>query len=274
MADTEPPPVLLDEQQPALALSVAGDGPLVVMLHGIGGNRRNWPAQVAALAGDYLAVAWDMRGYGDSADYDGPMRMDDLCADIERIRHHFQRPALHLVGLSMGGMIALEYHRRHPHRVASLVLANTNAGFAVDFDDAQKEEFVRLRRDPILNAASMEELAAVMAGVLMSASASPGAAAAIKESILLLRPDSYLKALDLIVHIDARDTLAAIDKPVLVISSDDDRVIPAASSRSLAEAITGSSFELIAAAGHLSNLEQAPAFNALLGAFLADVRNH
>jgi 3-oxoadipate enol-lactonase len=54
---------------PRLALSVAGDGELLLFLHGIGGRRQNWDAQLAFFSTMYQAAAWDARGYGDSEDY-------------------------------------------------------------------------------------------------------------------------------------------------------------------------------------------------------------
>ena len=58
---------------PRLAVSVAGDGPLVLFLHGIRGNRGNWAAQVETFSQRFRAAAWDARGYGDSDDYAGPL---------------------------------------------------------------------------------------------------------------------------------------------------------------------------------------------------------
>src|SRR5690606_38358393 len=55
---------------PRLALSVAGEGPLVLFLHGIGGHRHHWCSQIEALKRKYKAAAWDARGYGDSDDYE------------------------------------------------------------------------------------------------------------------------------------------------------------------------------------------------------------
>src|SRR5262249_7806185 len=58
---------------PRLALSVAGEGELVLFLHGIGGNRGNWSRQVDFFARTHKSAAWDARGYGESDDYEGPL---------------------------------------------------------------------------------------------------------------------------------------------------------------------------------------------------------
>lgn len=114
---------------PRIALSVAGSGPLVVLLHGIGGHRRHWDDQLAAFGAHFTAAAWDARGYGDSDDYDGALAFSDFSADLLRVLDFFGAARAHLVGLSLGGRIARDFALRHPERVATLVLANTTAGF-------------------------------------------------------------------------------------------------------------------------------------------------
>ena len=59
---------------PRIALSVHGNGPLVLFLHGIGGNRHHWREQLPIFASRFKAAAWDARGYGDSDDYEGPLQ--------------------------------------------------------------------------------------------------------------------------------------------------------------------------------------------------------
>ena len=92
---------------PDLAADLAGDGPLLLMMHGIGGNRTNWRAQLPALSRHFSCVAWDARGYGDSDDYEGPLAFDDFVADVLRVLDHFGADRAHLLGLSMGGRIAM-----------------------------------------------------------------------------------------------------------------------------------------------------------------------
>ena len=74
---------------PRIAVDHAGEGPLVVLMHGIGGNRRNWRDQMPVLAQKYHVVAWDARGYGDSDDYEGPLDFADFNRDLLRVIAHF-----------------------------------------------------------------------------------------------------------------------------------------------------------------------------------------
>ena len=91
---------------PYLAVDLVGSGELVLFLHGIGGNRSNWTEQLTAIGGEFLGCAWDARGYGDSDDYEGPLRLADFRNDVLRVLDYFSAQSAHLVGLSMGGFIA------------------------------------------------------------------------------------------------------------------------------------------------------------------------
>ena len=71
--------------QPRIAVDHIGAGPLVVFLHGIGGNRSNWHDQLSEFGRHFHAVAWDARGYGDSDDYDGALDFGDFAIDLARV---------------------------------------------------------------------------------------------------------------------------------------------------------------------------------------------
>lgn len=254
---------------PRIARRCAGEGPLVVFLHGIGGNSLNWLGQLAAIGVSYRAVAWDMRGYGESDDYDGPLRLDDLAADLLALIDAESAATAHLVGLSMGAMIALEFYRRHPQRVATLTLSNTNAGLLREFTAAQKAEFIALRKTPLLSGMSPADLVPIQLPVLLGEAPDDEAADAIASSLRLLRPSSYIKAIEAIVDFDSTDLLPRIDVPVLLIGSTDDKVTPAQHMASRKAAIAGAELAVIERAGHLGNIEAPEVFNAILRGFLA-----
>src|SRR5207247_8478398 len=106
------PAMTLDLISPAprLAVDRTGDGPLVVFLHGIDGNRTNWRDQLGVFAAHFTAAALDARGYGASDDYAGPLAFDDFAGDLRRVLDHYGARRAHLVGLSMGGRIAMRFY--------------------------------------------------------------------------------------------------------------------------------------------------------------------
>ena len=74
---------------PAIGIDHAGEGELLILMHGIGGNRTNWTRQVEAFAPHYHTVAWDARGYGLSDDYDGPLDFNAFSRDLLKVLDHF-----------------------------------------------------------------------------------------------------------------------------------------------------------------------------------------
>ena len=257
---------------PRIALSVAGAGPLVVCLHGIGGHRQHWDDQLRAFSEHFTAAAWDARGYGDSDDYDGPLAFADFSADLARVLDGFGAERAHLVGLSLGGRIARDFALRHPTRVATLVLANTTAGFDSLTPD-QVEAFIRSRRVPLESGRTLRELAPGLAQNLMSPAAVPGAYPRLLASMAALRKDSYLKTIEASTREDRGARIEAIRAPTLVVTSDEDRLYPAALAEDMARRIPGARLAIVRGAGHLSNLEQPEAFNAAVLPFLLEHRD-
>ncbi len=179
---------------PRLAYDVAGDGPTVVMLHGIGGNRSNWHDQFPALTGaGYRAVSWDGRGYGLSDDYDGPLNFEDFSHDLARLLDHLAVEKAHLIGLSMGGRILQDFYPRYSERVASLVLCATVPGFDKSLSVERREEFVRLRTAPLLAGKTLEEMAPTVADTLIGPKAPQIAYERLLASMAALHVESYIK---------------------------------------------------------------------------------
>ena len=108
---------------PRIAYDHLGMGDVVLFLHGIGGNRTNWRDQLPAFVERFHAVASDARGYGLSDDYSGPLNFGDFATVILRLLDHLSVRTAHIVGLSMGGRIALGFMARSPDRVKTLTLS-------------------------------------------------------------------------------------------------------------------------------------------------------
>lgn len=252
---------------PRIAVSVAGAGPLVVFLHGIGGNRTHWDEQLAAFASEFTACAPDTRGYGDSDDYDGPLAFADLAGDVLRVVDHFGGARVHLVGLSLGGRVARDLCLRHPGRVASLVLCNTHAGFDALAPD-QVEAFIRSRQRPLLEGKTPREMAADLARSVLGRSASARVRERLVAGLSALRKDAYLKTLEASVREDRGAPVERIAVPTLIVTSDEDTVYPPATAEAMTRRIPGARLAVIAGAGHVSNLEQPDAFNRTVLEFL------
>jgi 3-oxoadipate enol-lactonase len=261
---------ILIEPRPRIAVDAAGRGPLLVFLHGIGGNRSNWRDQLPVFAADFTAVAWDARGYGGSDDYDGPLDFGDFSRDLLRVLDDFGAGRAHLCGLSMGGRIAMDFHDRHPERVASLTLCDTQPGLA-NMPAEKRREFIRLRQEPLRAGKSPAEMAPDVARSLIGPRALPGAFERLVESMGALHKDSYLKTIEASFLYERAPVLESIRVPTHIVVGADDRLAPPDIARAMAARIPEARLTVIEDAGHLVNIEQPQRFNAAVLGFLSEL---
>ncbi|HXG17897.1 MAG TPA: alpha/beta fold hydrolase [Methylomirabilota bacterium] len=251
----------------SLAYESQGSGPLVVFLHGIGGNRTNWYGQLDHFSDKFCAVTWDARGYGASDDPPHALKFSDYADDLAHLLDHLKAERAHLVGLSMGGMILQDFYNRYVKRVATLSLIDTSAGFGAASEEA-KRDFLARRLEPLERGQTPKDIAPGVVQVLASKHASPAVREQLMASLSALRVGPYKQALHAIVATDFRAMLSTIAVPTLVIVGDEDVVTPPAASEFLAKSITGASLVRIPQAGHLTNIEKPQEFNAALRSFL------
>lgn len=250
---------------PRLAVDRVGNGPLVIFLHGVGGNRTNWRHELETLCDRFCCAAVDARGYNESEPYEGAPTLADYVGDIERVRLHFGAERFHLVGLSMGGMLAQEYYHRHPDRVASLVLADTFSGFE---QPGLSEKMKEQRRKPFEDGKTMADVAAESARMLVGPNASRDLVKTLTDCAAELDRDAYLHAADAMADFRRTADLGRIAVPALVLTGEFDRPAAPERVRAMAEAIPNADFHVIKDAGHVSNLEQPERFGKALSEFL------
>ena len=251
----------------AIGYDIKGNGPLVVFLHGIGGNRHNWDAQVEYFGVEFCAVAWDARGYGASDDPPPPLKFCAYADDLARLLDHLDAERAHLVGLSMGGMILQDFYGRYADRVATLALVDTSAGFGSVSEEVRRD-FLARRLEPLERGLTPADIAPEVVEVLVAPNATPAARQRMRASMEALRVDSYKQALHAIITTDFRTVLPHINVPTLVIVGEQDVVTPPSDSAFLAENIPNALLIPIPEAGHLTNIEKPEAFNAQLSMFL------
>jgi 3-oxoadipate enol-lactonase len=254
---------------PRIAVEHGGSGPLVLLIHGIGGNRTNWRPQMAPFAARFHVAAWDTRGYHDSDDYAGPMDFTDMAGDVVRVLDHFGVARGHLVGASMGGRIALDCALSHPDRIASLTLCNTFAGFESALSPEAQDDYLRVRLKPLVEDGKPPvDLAPRVIAALVGPNCPPWVGDEITACMAALRKESYVKAVEASAAFDRSADLGQITAPTLVLTGEHDRQPPPETARALADAIPGAEYVVLADSGHLTNMEQPDAFNAAVLDFL------
>ncbi|MEO0328525.1 MAG: alpha/beta hydrolase [Pseudomonadota bacterium] len=116
--------------------SVAGEGPALILVHGIGAARDTWRFMMPVLTQYFTVVSYDLRGHGTSPCPGVPFGLDELVADLEHLREQLGLEQSHIAGHSLGGMIGPAYARKYPERVLSLGILST-AAFRTE-DDSKK----------------------------------------------------------------------------------------------------------------------------------------
>ena len=252
---------------PYISVNECGEGELLILMHGIGGNKRNWVTNIEVFGKYFKTVAWDARGYGDSDDYPGDLQFSDFGDDLNRVLDYYGVEKAHLLGLSMGGRIAFSFCKKYSHRISSLILCDTHKGFK-HFTKEQQEEFIRLRKEPLLAGKEPKDIAPVVAKTLIGRSENTHTFDALVDSMGRLHKDSYIKSIEASVRGDHTDILHQIKAPTLVVVGELDRLTSPELAKDIADQIPGAKFEIIKDAGHLSNIENPDDFNSVVLDFL------
>jgi pimeloyl-ACP methyl ester carboxylesterase len=245
-----------------------GTGMPVVFLHGFPHDRTLWAAQLGALAVPTRTLACDLRGFGESRGT--AEAIDDYADDVAAWMTALRLDPAVVVGLSMGGYVALALWRRHPDLFRGIVLANTRAGA----DDAAARE----KRTEQIRAAETRgsELLAddLVRGMLGKTTRARRPEVAERVHAMLARApvDAVVGALKAMRgRADSTPTLPTITVPALVITGDEDTLIPASEAQAMHERLAHSRLEVIAEAGHLTNVERPASFNHVISEFLASL---
>jgi 3-oxoadipate enol-lactonase len=229
-----------------LYYEVSGAGsPTLVLVNGVGDPLEGWANQTADfLAAGLRVVSFDNRGVGRSSQPPGPYTSAQMAADLHAVVTAAGLDAFHLAGVSMGGVIAQEYALAHPANLRSLVLANTFAA-ADPFTRAAFQTWAQ-----VAEAAGMPMMMCAQAPWIFSpgfyAEHSDRVAELIAEAEQSTQPaGAFAAQTAALVDHDARDRLAALATPALVIAAADDIIIRPALSRELLEALPDASWTVV-----------------------------
>ncbi len=243
-----------------------GGGTLLLLLHGIGSNSRSFRHQLADLSDKWTVVAWDAPGYGRSDDPAQPFSLEDLADRAVGLLDELDVERAHVLGVSMGGVVAQLVYHGHRQRVLSLILADTNPGGG-GLAEPERSERVHQRLDA-LERLGPRGMAEARAPHLVRPAAPPELVAEVTDIMAEVRPAGYRAAAIALGQTDLTSLLGAIDVPTLVIHGEQDTVVSPETGRMLADSIPGARLVLIPDAGHVSNQEQPAAFNAAVRRFL------
>jgi pimeloyl-ACP methyl ester carboxylesterase len=246
------------------------DARVILLIHAFPLGAAMWEPQAKALPAGWRLIAPDVRGFGGSTidEPDTDPQMDDYSNDALDLLRDLGIASAVVGGMSMGGYAAMALLRRQPAVAQAVVLADTRASADTPEGRANRRGMLALvdREGPSGVARDMMPrlLGKTTQGI------NPEIEAFVRRLIKQQSPVAVRSAIHRMMHRpDSTPLLPGIKVPTLVITGEEDELIPVDESRAMAKAIPGATLVIVPRAGHLANLEQPEAFNKALHEFLA-----
>ena len=241
-----------------------------ILLHAFPIGANLWEPQIHAIPNGWRLISPDLRGFGGSTELDseGGVSMSDYADDVATLLDELKIERAVIGGASMGGYATLAFLQLAGDRVDGLVLANTRAGADSPEGRANRRNLLALidREGP--SGVAREMMPKLLGRTTRETN--PEVEANVRRLIKQQSPIGIRRAIQRMMdRPDSTPLIARTTLPTLVITGDEDELIPVDESRSMAAAVPGATLVVIPKAGHLANLEQPDAFNNALTTFLA-----
>jgi 3-oxoadipate enol-lactonase len=249
-----------------LAYEVLGDGPPLLLIQGLGYGGRGWGPVLDLLAEDFSVAAFDNRGFGASDVPPGPYSITELAEDARAVLDAAAFERTHVVGASLGGMVAQELALAHPERIDRLVLACTAPGGVAAYPMPPQTASLMLEAPTMAPDVALRRFVENALG--------DRASEELIEQIVAYRsanpPDLggwQSQAAAGALH-DALDRMEEIEAPTLIVHGTEDAVVDPRNADLLAERIPNARLELLLGCGHLLFWEEPERFASLIKEFL------
>jgi pimeloyl-ACP methyl ester carboxylesterase len=251
-----------------IAYLARGEGPLVLFLHGIGGEAEAYAPHLDLPC--FRAVAWNMPGYGGSDREAWPPSFASLSLALAGLIGALGAERAHLVGHSIGGMLALEHAVRRPEQVASLTLVGTTPAFG-GRDDSFKRAFLEARLAPLEAGQTMQQMGEAAAPGLVGPDCPAEVISAVAMAMGRVPEETWRGILECLVTFNRRDDLETLEPPCCLVAGSHDTNAPARTMARMAEKLPGAEYHELAGVGHMIPQEAPERLRAILRAFLQKV---
>jgi 3-oxoadipate enol-lactonase len=239
----------------------------VVFIHGFPLNHTMWEPQMKALPNHFRAITYDIRGHGESDIGDGQYTIEFFVDDLLSLLDHLVIDRAIICGLSMGGYVALRAYERSPERITALVLCDTKSEADTNEARLKRSAIVRNVKTNGTGPFADEFATAILAPQTFQTH--PEIVESVKKMIRANSPIGISGAsLALGCRTDTSGALSTINVPTLILVGEHDKLTPPTVSESMHNRIVNSELHVVAHAGHMSNLENAPEFNKCMIEFL------
>lgn len=250
----------------AMHYAEAGQGAPLLLLHGLGGSHEMWLPVIPELARSYRVIAGDHRGHGASHKPRGQYTIRLFSDDWRAVMDALRIDRAHILGLSMGGAIAMRLAVEAPQRVRALVLVDTWAHPHPDFLAMLHQRLEKLASGDL---AGYAEVAIPQVYSPRFVQANPQAIADYRARVGKANPDSLRSAVGACMSHDMQGALARIQAPTLVIVGSQDGLVPPFHSEYIQRAIPKASLTVIEGSGHIPHLEAPERFLKVVREFLS-----
>jgi len=240
--------------------------PVLILANSLGTSAAMWDLQVPVLRQRFRVVSYEHRGHGGTSTPAGPYAIADLGEDLLAVLDESGARRASLMGLSLGGMVAMWLAAHHPDRVDRLVLACTAP--QIPPKDMWTERAAQVRAEGTGSLLEMLLARWFSAGFL---DRQPEMAAEVATMLDKTSPDGYAGCCEAIGPMDQWADLGGISAPTLVIAGANDPATPPEVAFRMQQAIPGAALTVLAGAAHLANIEQPARFTAAAVAHLTGV---
>jgi pimeloyl-ACP methyl ester carboxylesterase len=248
-----------------------GEGEPIVFLHGLGLDHTMFVAQFEDLPDSYRCIALDLRGHGHTASPDGRWTISDLAADVIAFIEDVDAAPCHLVGMSWGGMVAMQVAIDRPDLVRSLVLIDTSASAMAEGSVAAFRQLIETVEERGVTRETSDLLIPLTFGERYRAENEEGVAAQ-RSRLHDIDKHGFAEAMrSLSERPPLTDRLGSIAVPTLVIHGEQDAAMPISEGEALASTISGAELVRVPGAGHATPIEAPDDVNAALVRFFARV---
>jgi 3-oxoadipate enol-lactonase len=251
-----------------IAYEVAGEGPGLLLLHGLGGSREDWNRQFPVFSRHFHVIAPDLRGFGDSERLE-PYTIQQHARDAAELLSALGLPRAHVVGLSMGGAIAMELALGQPERVASLVLANTAPSFELH---GWQRRYMASSRLLLASLFGVGGVARMFDKTVFPAAHQERLRHRLMQRASRTNRWVYIASIRSLVRWNAEERLGSIASPTLVIGAEHD-FTSIHEKRRWAALIPGARVVMLPGSRHRSELDAPEAFNGAVLGFLESLRD-
>jgi len=251
-----------------IAYTEKGSGAPIVLLHGALSDSRAWK-KISELSENYHVVAWDAPGCGRSSDPPEPYSLTDYAECLASLIEHLELDRPHILGLSFGGGLALEFYRIYPKVARSLILVSAYAGWAGSLPAREVEE--RLQNGLKQSEMPPEQVVKTWLSTLFTDLTPADVIKETEEIMSGFHPAGMRTMLHAFAKADLNSVLPGINVPTLLVYGDADQRSPLHIAQKLHSGIPSSKLVVIEGVGHVVNAEASEKFNAIVQEFLVSI---